>query len=89
MSVRARASRLPDGSGFALLLGPADGTHLGIGAAALEAFAVLGTGRDDVGVGLAAQRAEVVVRAGDGDAFLKRVLPTEGLRVEFDLGLGA
>ncbi len=78
---------MPDASGFALLLGPADGTHLAIGSAALEAFAVMGTGREDVGVGIAAQRAEVVVRAGDGDAFLKRVLPTEGLRVEFDLGL--
>ena len=87
LSIRARASRLPDASGFALLLGPADGTHLAIGSAALEAFAVMGTGREDLGVGIAAQRAEVVVRAGDGDAFLKRVLPTEGLRVEFDLGL--
>lgn len=88
LNIRGRVARLPDASGHAFLLGPADGTHLAIGAAALEAFGAIGTGRDDVGVGVAAQQAEMVIRAGDGDAFLKRVLPPEGMRIGFDLGIG-
>ncbi|OLR92890.1 DUF6603 domain-containing protein [Actinokineospora bangkokensis] len=41
----------------------------------------------DVEVGAVARKAAIVIAAGDGDGFLKQVLPAEGLRAEFALGL--
>jgi hypothetical protein len=81
------------GDAPAVLLGTATGSRLEIGGfrawvtADLEIPADGGTVRDDVEVGLAADRAAVVVAGGDGDGFLKHVLPPDGLRAEFALGL--
>src|SRR5262249_33101945 len=36
----------------------------------------------------AATSALLVIAAGDGDGFLQSVLPTDGLRAAFDLGVG-
>ncbi|MFJ1596541.1 DUF6603 domain-containing protein [Streptomyces sp. NPDC088261] len=90
----AELRRLADG-GPALRLGSADGTRLEIGEArfwlAAEAIpADAATGAEattEVEIGLAAQRAAVVVAPGDGDGFLAQVLPADGLRAEFALGL--
>ncbi|MFJ6572110.1 DUF6603 domain-containing protein [Streptomyces sp. NPDC091292] len=77
----------------ALLLGSAHGTRLEIGAlrawarAVLEAASPGAEGTDDFEVGVAADRAAVVIAGGEGDGFLNTVLPADGLRVEFALGL--
>ncbi|MEU6578245.1 DUF6603 domain-containing protein [Streptomyces sp. NPDC046805] len=77
----------------ALLLGSATGTRLEVGAfrawlkAVLEDTPEGAEGRDDVEIGIAADKAAVVVAGGDGDGFLAKVLPPEGLRTEFALGL--
>ncbi|MCX4471783.1 hypothetical protein OOK41_15960 [Micromonospora sp. NBC_01655] len=70
------------------VIGAPDGTHLAIGQLVLRGRATLGTGRDDIELMLAAGRAELVVKAGDGDGLLARLLPADGLRFGFDLGLG-
>ncbi|MFF3868049.1 DUF6603 domain-containing protein [Micromonospora sp. NPDC001898] len=70
------------------VIGAPDGTHLAIGQLVLRGRAALGTGRDDIELMLAAGRAELVVKAGDGDGLLARLLPADGLRFGFDLGLG-
>ncbi|MFJ8689696.1 DUF6603 domain-containing protein [Micromonospora wenchangensis] len=70
------------------VIGAPDGTHLSIGQLVLRGRAALGTGRDDIELMLAAGRAELVVKAGDGDGLLARLLPSDGLRFGFDLGLG-
>ncbi|MGW0605371.1 DUF6603 domain-containing protein [Streptomyces sp. NPDC002640] len=86
----------PSGGGHeppALLLGSADGTRLEIGSFRAWVRAVLEQGRpgepdpSDVEIGLAADKAAVVVSGGDGDGFLASVLPADGLRTEFALGL--
>ncbi|MDH6228276.1 DUF6603 domain-containing protein [Streptomyces sp. MJP52] len=77
----------------ALLLGSANGTRLEIGSFRAWVRAVLEQGRpeepdpSDVEIGVVADRAAVVVSGGDGDGFLASVLPAEGLRTEFALGL--
>lgn len=88
LTVTAGVARLPDREGFALRLGPAAGTHLGVGQLGLAGSVTVGTGRDDVSVALRAGDGEIVIRAGDGDTFLKKVLPENGLRVGFALGVG-
>ncbi|MFE0647155.1 DUF6603 domain-containing protein [Streptomyces sp. NPDC059534] len=77
----------------ALLLGSASGTRLEVSRfrawlkAALEDVPEGAEGRDDFEIGIAADKAAVVVAGGDGDGFLAKVLPAEGLRTEFALGL--
>ncbi|MFF0477576.1 DUF6603 domain-containing protein [Streptomyces sp. NPDC004284] len=77
----------------ALLLGSADGTRLEVGRfrawtkALLEDVPDGAESHDDLEIGIAADQAAVVVAGGDGDGFLAKVLPPEGLRTEFALGL--
>jgi hypothetical protein len=77
----------------AFLLGSAAGTRLEIGQFRAWAKAVLEDApedagdRDDFEIGIAADKAAVVVAGGDGDGFLAKVLPAGGLRTEFALGL--
>ncbi|MGN9918386.1 DUF6603 domain-containing protein [Micromonospora palomenae] len=69
------------------VLGAPDGTHLAIGQVVVTGRASLGAGRDDVELGIRAGRAELVVRPGDGDGLLAKLLPADGLRVGLDLGV--
>ncbi|MFI8997784.1 DUF6603 domain-containing protein [Streptomyces sp. NPDC053542] len=77
----------------ALLLGSATGTRLEIGQfrtwlkAVLEDVPEGAEDRNDIELGIAADKAAFVVAGGDGDGFLASVLPAEGLRTEFALGL--
>ncbi|MGK5671228.1 DUF6603 domain-containing protein [Micromonospora sp. URMC 106] len=68
------------------IIGAPQGTHLAVGQLVVTGRASLGAGRDDVELGVRAGRAELVVRAGDGDGLLGRLLPADGLRLGFDLG---
>ncbi|MGW0434950.1 DUF6603 domain-containing protein [Micromonospora sp. NPDC003197] len=70
------------------VFGATDGTHLAVGQVVLTARAALGTGRDDLEFTLRAGRAELVVKAGDGDGLLAKLLPADGLRLAFELGVG-
>ncbi|MFG3684877.1 DUF6603 domain-containing protein [Micromonospora sp. NPDC047740] len=69
------------------ILGAPGGTHLAIGQLVIGGKASLGAGRDDVELSIRAGRAELVVRPGDGDGLLAKLLPADGLRVGLDLGL--
>ncbi|MFE9654685.1 DUF6603 domain-containing protein [Micromonospora sp. NPDC006431] len=69
------------------ILGAPGGTHLAVGQLVIGGKASLGAGRDDVELSIRAGRAELVVRPGDGDGLLAKLLPADGLRVGLDLGL--
>ncbi|MFD0077371.1 DUF6603 domain-containing protein [Streptomyces sp. NPDC127166] len=77
----------------ALLLGSAAGTRLEVGRfrawvkAVLEDVPEGADDPNDIEIGIAADKAAVIVTGGDGDGFLATVLPPEGLRTEFALGL--
>ncbi|EWC59870.1 putative transcriptional activator SRCAP-like protein [Actinokineospora spheciospongiae] len=79
-----------------LALGSATGTRLEIGDPRVWVAAELDPPADqpldpaaqaDVEVGVVARKAAVVIAGGDGDGFLGSVLPADGLRAEFELGL--
>ncbi|MBO4210530.1 DUF6603 domain-containing protein, partial [Micromonospora echinofusca] len=84
----AEIARIGPADGAGWLIGAPDGTHLAIGQLTLRGRGALGTGRDDIDLTVHAGRAELVVRSGDGDGLLARLLPAGGLRIGFDLGLG-
>jgi hypothetical protein len=50
--------------------------------------ATLGTDQQDYGFLVEIGSAAIVVSAGEGDGFLQKVLPSGGLRTEFDLAIG-
>jgi hypothetical protein len=48
----------------------------------------LGTGVEQYGLLAEVREAALVVAPGDGDGFLKKILPADGLRMNFDLAAG-
>lgn len=74
------------GPALAVVIGGAVSTRLELGRVALELFAELGQDTDYGGL-LSVADAAFVLAAGEGDGFLKKVLPEE-VRVPFALGLG-
>jgi hypothetical protein len=77
-----------EGDAPAFVVGSATGTRLEIGSAELAASLALGPKRAEYGFGVAASRCELVMQSADGDSFLRAILPSGGLRVPFDLGVG-
>jgi hypothetical protein len=71
-----------------LIVGAADGTRLEIGSMKVSATLALDVHDPQYGLALDLGPSSLVVSTGDGDGFLKEVLPADGLRATFDLGLG-
>ncbi|WP_406723868.1 DUF6603 domain-containing protein [Streptomyces sp. GD-15H] len=100
VGLRAELRTVQDGQP-ALRLGSVGGTRLEIGSVRIRLAAELDATGDDgpaptpaelldraeVEIGVTAEQAALVVVPGDGDGFLASVLPAEGLRAAFDLGL--
>jgi hypothetical protein len=84
---KVAATLPPPDSGPAFILGSPTGTRLEIGGANLEADVSVTAATQSYGVTAAVQKAAVVIAPGDGDGFLQSVLPPNGARAEFDLGL--
>ncbi|HVH13747.1 MAG TPA: DUF6603 domain-containing protein, partial [Longimicrobium sp.] len=78
--------KAPGAGGFAFRTAPS-GSRLEIGSARVRATAALGKA-SDAGVEVEMRRAALVVAPPAGDGFLGSVLPPEGVRAEFDLGIG-
>jgi len=74
----------------ALRIGEAKGTCLQIGQVKLTGTFAPNTNPKLAEYGLLAEvtSAAVIINAGDGDGFLQKILPPDGLRIDFDLGLG-
>lgn len=81
--------RVPEAgsSGPAFLFGSAAGTRVEIGNLQLAAELSYKVEQLSASLGLAATSGALVIAPGDGDGFLSSILPAEGLRAEFDLGL--
>jgi hypothetical protein len=83
--------RRADGQGRppALLLGGQRGTHAEVGDVRIAGTVHVQDGQPpELGVSMQLDRAAVVLAAGDGDGFLARVLPADGVRAELDLIIG-
>jgi hypothetical protein len=86
-TARLLIERAVDAGTPAFALGAANGTRLEIGV--LRFTTDLRVAADDSEVVMAAdaQSGALVLAPGDGDSFLSAVLPSSGLRIDFDLGL--
>jgi hypothetical protein len=89
MRVDARveaALAAPDG-GTPLVLGAPTGSRLELGSALLVLETSLSEAAQTLTLGADVSAAALVIAPGDVDSFLASVLPAEGLRVDFDLGV--
>jgi hypothetical protein len=84
------AYKLPNpDSGIAILIGDQKGSHLEIAALQLSLkLTAADNGRFEFGCLADVDKASIVVAAPSGDGFLGKILPPNGLRTEFDLGIG-
>jgi hypothetical protein len=71
----------------AFVIGDSTGTRLELGSFALEAGLVFDTARRALTLSFGAANSALVIAASDGDGFLSSVLPSNGFRAPFDLGL--
>ncbi|MFG3019432.1 DUF6603 domain-containing protein [Streptomyces sp. NPDC048254] len=73
-----------------VLFGSERGTRLQVESIAAQVGVVKEPSVDDVDVrvGASIAKAAVVIRSADGDGFLAKVLPKDGIRLEFDFELG-
>jgi hypothetical protein len=72
-----------------VVFGNDDGTRLQIGEISQRLFASVSTsGASDAGAEFSLKQAALVVVAGEGDGFLKNVLPKEPLIFGFDITIG-
>ncbi|WP_293902395.1 DUF6603 domain-containing protein [Phenylobacterium sp.] len=71
----------------AFRVGAPTGTRLEIGGAQLSAQTTLSETQQILAASAAVSKSALVVQSADGDSFLRSVLPQDGLRADFDLGI--
>jgi hypothetical protein len=75
------------GNGPAFMLGSSTGSRLEIGGAQVKMETSLSDAEQTLGISSSVSSSAIVIAPGDGDSFLSEILPTDGLRADFDLGL--
>ena len=82
------ASLVPETAGApAFVFGSATGTRLEFGSAKLAISIDVSGGDATVALSAGVESSALVVAPGDGDGFLRSVLPADGLQAQFDLGI--
>jgi hypothetical protein len=71
----------------AFVLGPPAGTRLEVGGGKFEVDLSVSGGDFSAGISAEVSKAAIVISGGDGDGFLQSILPSGGLRTNFDLGV--
>lgn len=82
------SKNISDDDDNALTIGSSTGTRLEIGELSVNGRLKLGDLPPDYGIALDVKKGAFIVSPGDGDGFIKRILPAEGLRADFDFLLG-
>ena len=80
-------TKLPGAAGAALLIGSREGTHFAIGTIVLDSAVQITKDGWTPALGFDLRDAELVLKAGDGDGFLKMVLPPDGMRMPLKFGM--
>ncbi len=75
-------------SGPAVVFGSPTGTRLEIGGATLSANAHIASTASTVGISAAVSKSTLVIAGGDSDGFVSTILPSGGLKANFNLGIG-
>ncbi|HEX7943932.1 MAG TPA: DUF6603 domain-containing protein, partial [Phenylobacterium sp.] len=78
----------PTAGGPALLIGSATGTRLEVGGARLRAETHLSAAHQSLAFTADVSKSTLVISGGDGDGFISSLIPADGLRADFDLGIG-
>ena len=82
------ARKLTDDIEAAFNIGDRSRSHLEIGHTTIKLDAQLTSTGQSYGVLMAFDQGVLVITPGDGDGFLQGMLPGDGLRINFDLGIG-
>jgi hypothetical protein len=88
VSARLELSRQVEAEGSVTRVGSTTGTRLEAKTLRILAEANLQPAEQEYGLLAEVGEAVLVVVPGDGDGFLKEILPADGLRVNFDMALG-
>ena len=88
VSSKLEFARQVETEGSVTRIGSTTGTRLEAKTLRVVAEANLQPGQQDYGILTEAIDAVLVVVPGDGDGFLRQILPPDGLRVDFDLAIG-
>ena len=72
----------------AFLVGSTKGTRLEVGQFTIKINANLNVNYQIYGLITEASSAAIIISAGDGDGFLQKVLPKDGIQIDFDLAIG-
>lgn len=70
------------------LIGSTTGTRLEIGEMAFVGQLELNPSEKEYGIFADIKKAALIIKPGDGDGFLQKVLPPDGLKIEFDMIIG-
>ncbi len=84
-SISAKLAAPEEGPAF--ILGAPTGSRLEVGGALLKAETSLSEAKQSLALSADVSSSALVIAPGDGDGFLSKVLPAEGIKVDFDLGL--
>ena len=82
------ALKLPKTEDAAFLIGSTAGSRLELRHFLISGDASFDSNGRDYGLLLEVGSATLVISPGDGDGFLQKVLPAEGVRADFDLAIG-
>jgi hypothetical protein len=73
--------------GPAYLVGSATGSRIEVGGVTLALQTTLSEERHMLALSATVTKAAIVIASADGDGFLHSILPADGLRIDFDLGI--
>jgi hypothetical protein len=71
-----------------VLFGPPDGARLEAESASVKLLVEGGNDGGDIGLEGAVANGQIVIAAGEGDGFLSKILPPDGIAIDFDFTLG-
>jgi hypothetical protein len=74
-------------SGPSFVIGSSNGSRIEVGGALLSVETTLSEASQMLAVAAEVSNSAIVIASGDGDGFLQSVLPSDGLRAKFDLGI--
>ena len=87
VGAKVKATLPPPDDGPAFLIGSPTSSHLEIAGADVAFQTTLSEAHQSFAVSADVVKSALVIASGDGDGFLSSILPADGLRAEFDLGL--
>lgn len=87
-SLQLTLERRSDDGTPAIVVGAPKGTRLEFGSVLFGGDLSLAAVSQDFGLVCSLGKSAVVLQGGEGDGFLQKVLPKDGFRIEFDLGIG-